>query len=599
MKTVRLKGNQVTQMNKLVKKISGVTGYFSIVLALVIGLAYGVFLLRRGNLPEPSEYFKSNEYLSIRHVPAQTLRRVGYIHDYAASCFAKFEQPKAEGVVRVCCFGDSFTAGTEVSEHNDYPTLLHRESFKQGLLNVEVLNFGVAGFGFHQAYILWEEVGTLFDPDIILIGPQCFQWERDMTFHGPDFIAPMHSRFILTGDSLRRIDPVGDTPKDRYLISRRFIPRYRYLRYDWVIPALLRTFLPLEPTIAKNPFYYSDQPLPEEALASYCKMLHQMAEKTKQLVVLHTDPELVSRFNSLAIDNVAAVLYHKQALLQFPNVAPAWHYGPCGNLLIAKILLGLLKGADELALPLVKEATPVTSSLGTAKPLSEYDEVGVAINRQVIGRFVSHANSPLPAIPKNLKETNARSLLVLRTQDYNLMNCAYIPVDFELTGSEPVNAVVELAGKRSAHRLGDLQLIGPGNIGVLELPQMIQTAEFILKFGDSFELLAYLFANVKATSVEITVNGVPVIEAKPQDLHDEPWPGFTYVQEAKLQPVQGRILHVCSDPDGLVDLSELPSSGQIELFLADSEGGSYFPFGLYRTTLERFIENPKPLKVML
>ncbi len=67
---------------------------------------------------------------------------------------------------RIAAFGDSFVYGTEVTNAEAWSTRLqaaHADS-------LEVLNYGVGGYGTDQAFLLFLREGMRFSPDVVLIG---------------------------------------------------------------------------------------------------------------------------------------------------------------------------------------------------------------------------------------------------------------------------------------------------------------------------------------------------------------------------------------------------------------------------------------------
>ena len=74
-----------------------------------------------------------------------------------------FEKPP--GTLRIAVFGDSFTFGEEVS---DDETFAHQLELL--LPGVEVLNFGVHGYGHDQELLYLREALPLYHPDIVLVG---------------------------------------------------------------------------------------------------------------------------------------------------------------------------------------------------------------------------------------------------------------------------------------------------------------------------------------------------------------------------------------------------------------------------------------------
>lgn len=72
---------------------------------------------------------------------------------------------KPPDVTRIGAFGPSFTHGDDVSDGYSYPAQL--ESMRDDL---EVMNWGVGGYGTDQAYLRYHTEGAAYQPDIVLIG---------------------------------------------------------------------------------------------------------------------------------------------------------------------------------------------------------------------------------------------------------------------------------------------------------------------------------------------------------------------------------------------------------------------------------------------
>ena len=69
------------------------------------------------------------------------------------------------GRLRVACFGDSFTYGTEVQDGEDWPAVLAELDER-----LEVVNLGVGAWGTDQALLLFRELGPSLGADVVLIG---------------------------------------------------------------------------------------------------------------------------------------------------------------------------------------------------------------------------------------------------------------------------------------------------------------------------------------------------------------------------------------------------------------------------------------------
>lgn len=69
------------------------------------------------------------------------------------------------GSIRVAAFGDSFVYGNEVSDDDAWCAMLERRSN-----DLEVLNYGVGGYGLDQAFLRFQNEGMALRPDVVLIG---------------------------------------------------------------------------------------------------------------------------------------------------------------------------------------------------------------------------------------------------------------------------------------------------------------------------------------------------------------------------------------------------------------------------------------------
>jgi hypothetical protein len=119
---------------------------------------------------------------------------------------------------RVSMFGDSFVAGFDA----DFPDSLAvqvEKTLKERGLDAEVLNFGVGGFGFDQAYLYYNRDGSRFDTNVIVQGLQMENVGRDVTLWrivafpgtGIPFSKP---RYILRNGQLELINRPTVPPEE-------------------------------------------------------------------------------------------------------------------------------------------------------------------------------------------------------------------------------------------------------------------------------------------------------------------------------------------------------------------------------------------------
>jgi hypothetical protein len=76
---------------------------------------------------------------------------------------------KPKDVIRILVLGDSFMEGYSVNIQDSLPYLLEEFLNNEGK-RVEILNMGVGGYGTLQEYLVLEEVGKGYDPDIVIVG---------------------------------------------------------------------------------------------------------------------------------------------------------------------------------------------------------------------------------------------------------------------------------------------------------------------------------------------------------------------------------------------------------------------------------------------
>lgn len=80
-------------------------------------------------------------------------------------------EQKPPGTLRIAVLGDSFVFGTGVPDEGTLPRTLERDFEEQPLpgLRVQVLNFGVPGYGIEQLLPRLERDAARYDPDVVLV----------------------------------------------------------------------------------------------------------------------------------------------------------------------------------------------------------------------------------------------------------------------------------------------------------------------------------------------------------------------------------------------------------------------------------------------
>ena len=123
-------------------------------------------------------------------------------------------------VVRFAAYGDSFTHGDGVNNNDTWTSRLETM-----IPNVEVLNFGVGGYGVDQAFLRYKQTAHLYHPKVVFIGYMIENLNRHVNvfrpFYRPTTSLPLSKpRFKLEGDQLTLLpNPLDSLEKLRALID--------------------------------------------------------------------------------------------------------------------------------------------------------------------------------------------------------------------------------------------------------------------------------------------------------------------------------------------------------------------------------------------
>jgi len=141
-----------------------------------------------------------------------------------------------DGIVRVAVFGDSYIAGDEVADDETFAVALEDALLACGVA-AEVLNFGVSGYGMDQAYLRWKIIGREYQPDIVIMGFQPENMNRNVNIVRPLVGGPgipfTKPRFVLTEDeSLILVNSPTIAPEDLVSVYQTFDDS-GLVAYEW------------------------------------------------------------------------------------------------------------------------------------------------------------------------------------------------------------------------------------------------------------------------------------------------------------------------------------------------------------------------------
>ena len=132
----------------------------------------------------------------------------------------------ATDTLRIALFGDSFTHSSDVSYHESWGYYLQQNLTQHGR-KVEILNFGVDGYGMDQAYLRWQQLGVKFAPQLVIFGLQMENSNRNVNLLRPLYrqssgIPFSKPRYILQANQLTLINQPPIPPEQVVSLMQNF-----------------------------------------------------------------------------------------------------------------------------------------------------------------------------------------------------------------------------------------------------------------------------------------------------------------------------------------------------------------------------------------
>lgn len=122
----------------------------------------------------------------------------------------------AKDTLRIALFGDSFVAGDEVKDGEEWGFQLERLLTEAGA-RAEVLNFGVSGYSMGQAFLRWRHEGKRYKPDLVIFVFQVENLDRNVnlfrSLYPQGGVVYSKPRFILANGGLTLINSPALPPE--------------------------------------------------------------------------------------------------------------------------------------------------------------------------------------------------------------------------------------------------------------------------------------------------------------------------------------------------------------------------------------------------
>jgi len=130
---------------------------------------------------------------------------------------------KPAGVFRILVLGDSFMEAYSVELADSFPQQLEQLAQADGYSQVEVINLGVGGYSTLQQYLVLQEIGLQYEPDLVVLA---FYAENDVYDNDR---ALNEEVSVFSSSTLSR--PFVESVQDGELVVSP--PDYRYALRQW------------------------------------------------------------------------------------------------------------------------------------------------------------------------------------------------------------------------------------------------------------------------------------------------------------------------------------------------------------------------------
>jgi hypothetical protein len=528
-----------------------------------------------------------------RLTPAQLLQ-IGYAHRGDRTplrSYLNYPEEKPDGVVRIGIFGDSYAEGEEAAPEHDISSHLEHRLRDAGIDDVEVINFGVSGYGMSQTMLLWEYLGRRYALDYAIVMPFWFHIQRDTSFlFIDDHFGPLHGLYVLEDGASRYIPVAGDDRLDSCRRYFRPLPPLRYWRYDARVPMVVRPLLPSPHGRRGNPFYYTGDG-GTAAIDTYRQLFRELAAEVRHVIV-YTDEVLAPELSDMQSDSVHVLPATIDDLIdRHPSLyrAPRHHPSGLGYELYATELAALLLGAErpvfemlrmspELVPPAGEETLPDPGGLSTLSDitLSLAGSPVAAFNRREAGeprwwRVNQDVDFTGEGIVSLAAYTNDGAHL-------------FIPLSFPLREGDEVAIACRLDGEPVRIPIGSVVhasgIVGQLAIDWARLDERNLHGNVRVTPGDEFDILE-VASRASIENVRLLIGDRPALigeirtpmsrlapESVRRMLLGRPWTRTV----TQFRPAISRYVFLRSRAGQFVDVEEIPATGTLDLTWTDGDG---------------------------
>jgi hypothetical protein len=284
------------------------------------------------------------------------------------------------GTVRIVIVGDSYTHGDEVPFENTWGYYL-QQNLNQAGINAEVINLAVGAYGLDQAFLRWQTLGRDLSPDIVILGLQMENVQRNVNLlkpiYRPNTGLPFSKpRYILSNNGLTLIN-VPPVPPAQIAGLLENIATWELAPYEhffnpkdyqqqlWTQSKLVALSQEIFWPIETDPYFYDLNQEPARLTLKIIETFQDQVEASGSdfliihipivldLINLRLKRDLIYADLLAAIDAKHPIIDPHEALLaesMFALFMPGGHYSAVGNKIIAEVVAKRII-ATEVARP--------------------------------------------------------------------------------------------------------------------------------------------------------------------------------------------------------------------------------------------------------
>ena len=503
------------------------------------------------------------------------------------SSYFNFRPAKPEGIYRIGIFGCSYVNGIGTLGGNDFPTRLQEKYREAGLKEVEVLNFGVSGYGMNRSFYLWNKLAKHYDLDLTIFNVHSFHFKRDQTFcFNQKQYSPIHGRYILTDGKLQYIAALGNNRLEAANQYFTPIPARQYWMYEAKTPPPIKALMSRNRELKKNPFYYHPDPAWEGKML-YAAIFDSIARASSRLIVTLGDTQVAGVREYLTDPNITLLpLAAHDLKRKYPTIYEAYdkHPNTLGYQLIAEELFDHLQDSADIEFPaLFLEPNPnlPISYSPNWEPLQTVKRIYFGIEGKELAVWVPSSNSIRTGRAEDTDpiidydKWGAKALLVIPTKG----NYYVLPLQepFLPDTSHKIQLRYRVDGTEKVADLTDSYPLSTtlGTVDSLAAIYQLDVGKMeLVKWGEAFKVRFRTTQEISHLTIEI--NNTPIWYGKKGK-------SSRRAHIFSLIPTVGELINIKGDFDQQIDLHQLPPKGMIDLMIEYKTGAiKSLPFVGYK-----------------